>query len=184
KWLSSTMIILYSDLVDACRENPKALDMILGHELGHISAGHLKATWFLLPGLAFPFLGKAYSRAREFTCDRYGRDLCGDDEAAIQGLALLAVGRSLASQVNIKEYTDQSHSLKSLSMTLGRWMSTHPPLCDRILALKPELGQISYAGSNLKAISILFLMICVPMGGIILIKETNLKAPTVQSRVR
>jgi Zn-dependent protease with chaperone function len=64
------MIILYADLVDACRDKPKVLEMVISHGLGHIVEGHLKATWFLMPGLAFPFLGKAYSRAREFTWGR------------------------------------------------------------------------------------------------------------------
>lgn len=168
RWLSSTMIILYADLLEACRNKPKVLEMVLGHELGHIAEGHLKATWFLMPGLCFPFLGKAYSRAREFTCDRYARELSSDREATIQGLALLAVGSAYSSDMNIKAFTEQSRSLQSIPMTLGRWMSNHPPLCDRVLALMPELGRPSYLGSNVKAILLVLLFLSLPIGGIIL----------------
>lgn len=173
RWLSSSMIILYADLVEACRHQPKVLDMVLGHELGHIAEGHLKATWFLMPGLAFPFLGKAYSRAREFTCDRYARELTQDRDATIHGLTLLAAGRHLGSEVNIKAYADQSRLLQSIPMTLGRWMSTHPPLCDRILAQMPEWGKLSYLASNLKAAALLLAFVSLPIGAILVAKVIN-----------
>lgn len=168
RWLSSTMIILYSDLVEACRNKPKVLEMILGHELGHIAEGHLKAAWFLMPGLSFPFLGKAYSRACEFTCDRYARELSQDRDATIQGLTLLAVGSAFGSDVNIKAYTEQRRSLESIPMTLGRWMTTHPPLCDRVLALMPELGNISYARANVKTAALLLFLMSLPLGAVLL----------------
>src|SRR6185369_3347343 len=40
KFLRSRFIVLYSDLLEACGENASARDMIIGHELGHIRAGH------------------------------------------------------------------------------------------------------------------------------------------------
>src|SRR5262245_33177180 len=72
KFLRSNFIVLYSDLLEACGDNDDARDFIIAHELGHLHAGHLRGHWLLLPGLAVPFLGTAYSRAREYTCDRYG----------------------------------------------------------------------------------------------------------------
>ena len=92
KLFGSNLIVLYSDLVEACDENEAALDMIVAHELGHIKAGHLRFMWFLLPGMMVPFLGTAYSRAREFTCDRYGFSGAGGGDGALRGLAILSAG--------------------------------------------------------------------------------------------
>jgi len=72
KFFSSNFVVLFSDLIEACGDNAEARDMIIAHELGHLKAGHLKGLWFLLPGMFIPFLGSAYFRAREYTCDRYG----------------------------------------------------------------------------------------------------------------
>jgi Zn-dependent protease with chaperone function len=85
RFLRSHMIVLFSDLLDACGDNDSARDMIIGHELGHIRAGHLRWQWFLAPGLFLPFLGSAYSQAREYTCDRYGMALSRDRMRALPG---------------------------------------------------------------------------------------------------
>lgn len=139
KFLRSRFIVLYSDLVDACGANTKARDMVIGHELGHLKAGHLDWAWFLLPGFMVPFLGAAYSRAREYTCDRYGVALCGDRQAALTGLAILAAGGSHGPKVNLGAMARQRDALNTGFMTLGTWLASHPPLCDRIAALEPAL---------------------------------------------
>ncbi len=72
KFFKSEMIILYSDLLEACGSNTQARDMIIAHELAHLKEGHLRWHGFLIPGYMVPFLGTALSRAREYTCDRYG----------------------------------------------------------------------------------------------------------------
>ena len=71
KLLSRRYVIILSDLVDHC-EDPRQLDFVVGHELGHHAAGHLSWNLFLLPYRIVPWLGAAYSRAREYTCDRCG----------------------------------------------------------------------------------------------------------------
>ena len=68
----SDLMVLFSDLLEACGDDEGAPDMIIGHELGHIRGGHLKFAWLLAPGRFVPFLGGAWSRARELTCDRFG----------------------------------------------------------------------------------------------------------------
>ena len=51
KLLSRRFVIIYSDLLDSCDvgEPGKAteLDFIIGHEIGHLAAGHLAWQWFL-----------------------------------------------------------------------------------------------------------------------------------------
>jgi Zn-dependent protease with chaperone function len=140
KFLRSRMIVLFSDLLDACGDNTTARDMVIGHELGHIKAGHLQWSWFLFPGMLVPFLGTTYSRAREYTCDRYGAALCGDPKGALLGLAILAAGGAHGPRVNLAAFTRQREQLDTGFMTLAKWLGTHPPLCDRVAALEPSLA--------------------------------------------
>ena len=140
KFLRSRMIVLFSDLLEACGANTTARDMVIGHELGHIKAGHLQWSWLLFPGMLVPFLGTTYSRAREYTCDRYGAALCGDPKGALLGLAILAAGGAHGPRVNLAAFTRQREQLDTGFMTLAKWLGTHPPLCDRVAALEPSLA--------------------------------------------
>jgi Zn-dependent protease with chaperone function len=157
KFLRSHMLVLFSDLLEACGDNTAARDMIVGHELGHLKAGHLRWRWFLLPGFFVPFLGMAYSRAREYTCDRYGAALCGDRDAALVGLGILAAGGSHGHRVNIAALARQREHLDTGWMTIGTWLGTHPPLAHRIVALQPALsaGAPPLVKGPLRAIGIL-----------------------------
>ena len=153
KLFGSNFIILYSDLLEACGEDDKARDMIIGHEIGHIREGHLSILWFILPGLLFPFIGTAYSRAREFTCDRYGAALCENKSSALKGLAILAAGPQYGPKINLQSFVLQQHDLNNGLMTIGKWLSTHPPLSERIHALEPNIipGKISNFKGNMRA---------------------------------
>jgi Zn-dependent protease with chaperone function len=151
KFLRSRMVILYADLLEACGDDDGARDMIIGHELGHIKEGHLDWFWFLLPGYFVPFLGSAYSRAREYTCDKYGFALAGSHDSALHGLAILAAGGKLAPRVNLRALAHQREDMNTGFMTLGKWMATHPPICERILALDPAMAEdlpLSNRGRN------------------------------------
>ena len=124
RFFRARMVILYSDLLDACADDPAARDMIVAHELGHLHAGHLNFSWFLFPGRLMPFLGHAYSRACEFTCDRYGMALCGgegggDRDGALRGLAILAAGAKFGPQVNLRAFVEQKQDLDSGWMSIG-----------------------------------------------------------------
>lgn len=142
KFLKSNLIVLYSDLIEACGDNHAARDMIVAHELGHLKQGHLKWHWFLLPGLLMPFLGTTLSRAREYTCDRYGLAGAGDMEGALRGLAILSAGAERGSKVNLQELARQAENLNTGWMTIGQWLSTHPPLAKRMIALNQGLRPI------------------------------------------
>ena len=141
RFLRRHIIVLFSDLLEACGDDHGARDMIIGHELGHVHAGHLRWHWFLLPSNFVPFLGPALSRAREYTCDRYGRASAGSDESAQLGLAILAAGGRYGRLVNRQALVRQRTDLATGWMTIGRWLSSHPPLAHRLLALDPELGE-------------------------------------------
>ncbi len=139
KFMRSDMIVIYSDLLEACGDNQAARDMIIAHELGHLRCGHLRWLWLLAPGLLVPFLGQAYSRAREYTCDRWGLAGCGELKGALHGLTVLAAGGKEAPRVNLEALAEQRNNLNTGWMTLGKWLMGHPPLCERILALAPSL---------------------------------------------
>lgn len=141
KFFGGRIMVLYSELLDACGEDDSARDMVIGHELGHLALRHLD--WFLLmaPGRFVPFLGSAYSRACEYSCDRWGATLCGDNEGAMRGLAILAAGARHARRVDLQAYVAQRSDLDTGWMTVGAWLSGYPPLSARIEALRPELGR-------------------------------------------
>ncbi|WP_336740302.1 M48 family metallopeptidase [Aureimonas altamirensis] len=162
-------IVLYTDLLDACGTDTVARDMIIGHEIGHLRSGHLN--WFILtaPGRFMPFLGTAYSRACEYTCDRWGAALCGDETAARRGLLVLAGGRALAPNINVEAYIRQQSDLDTGWMTIARWLSNYPPLSARVDALTAPLGTIHRSARGpLRAVGIMLtiiaLAIAVPYG--------------------
>ena len=164
KFFSSNFIVLFSDLLEACGDNTEARDMIIAHELGHLKAGHLRGLWFLLPGMFIPFLGSAYSRAREYTSDRYGFAISQDRNAALVGMGILAAGGSYGPKVDLGSLANQRNDLNTPWMTLGRWLSSHPPLADRIVAVEPSLitNQAPRFGGALGAIALIMFLFVGP----------------------
>ncbi|MBL7685351.1 MAG: M48 family metallopeptidase, partial [Deltaproteobacteria bacterium] len=164
KLFKSDIIILFSDLIDACGENHAARDMIIAHELGHLKAGHLKWHWFFLPGYLIPFLGTALSRLREYTCDRYGLAGAGDLNGALRGLAILAAGGKKGLEINLEALAHQVKNLNTGWMTLAEWFSTHPPLSKRVIALNQALApQENYTAQGVgRAIGIIATVYILP----------------------
>jgi Zn-dependent protease with chaperone function len=140
KLFRGRMIVLFAELLDACGDDEGARDMVIGHELAHLRLGHLD--WFMLsaPGRFVPFLGHAYSRACEFSCDRWGAELCGDRAGATRGLAILAAGGARGAKVNLRAFVAQRQALDTGWMAIGCWLSGYPPLSARIEALQPQFG--------------------------------------------
>jgi Zn-dependent protease with chaperone function len=139
RFLRSHIVVLLSDLLEACGDNAAARDMVIGHELGHIRAGHLYGRWLLAPASFVPFLGSALARAREYTCDRYGFAAAGDRDGALVGLSILAAGPKYGPLVNRETWVRQREDLRGLWMLVGEWLGSHPPLSKRVVALAPEL---------------------------------------------
>jgi Zn-dependent protease with chaperone function len=140
RFLRAHAVVLLTDLLEACGENAAARDMIIGHELGHIRAGHLRLRWLLFPAAFMPFLGSALSRAREYTCDRYGLAAAGDRDGALLGLTVLAAGARYGQRVNHVAFARQRAEMRGGWMMVGEWLASHPPLSKRVVALAPELG--------------------------------------------
>ena len=134
KLLSRRFVIIYAELAQQC-EDPRQLDFVVGHELGHLAAGHLTWMFFLLPFRLVPWLGPAYSRACEYTCDRAGFVVAGDLEPSLRGLCVLAAGR-LAGRADLQAFSDQRNASGGFWMSIFELVSTHPYLCKRAGALQ------------------------------------------------
>lgn len=135
KLLSRRVVIIYSQLADNC-EDPRQLDFVIGHEMAHLAAGHLRWQAFLFPFMALPWLGPAYSRAREYTCDRAGLEVSGSLEAAMRGLGVLAAGGRYAQRIDLQSFMDQRAESGSFWMSVVELSSSHPFLCKRAAALQ------------------------------------------------
>lgn len=134
KLFSRQYVILLSDLGDQCQD-PRQLDFVLAHELGHFAAGHLAWNAFLLPYRLVPWLGAAYSRACEYTCDRCGLAGAGDLEQAQRGVVVLAAGGKVAAQVDLAAFAAQREQTGGFWSTVLELTSSHPFLCKRVAAL-------------------------------------------------
>jgi Zn-dependent protease with chaperone function len=134
RFLGRDFVIVHSDVLElALAQGEAAVGFIMGHELAHVWRGHLKHRWLTTPGRIFPYLGAAYSRACEYTCDRLGA-YCQPD-GAISGLLALAAGKQLHAHVDVKEYAAQAVSEQGFWVRRAELMSSHPLLPKRVAAL-------------------------------------------------
>lgn len=142
-------IVLYADVLElAYKQGIEAVSFIIGHELGHIKRGHVSfmrkvLTW---PARLIPFLGNAYSRACEYTCDSIGYSLC--PTGAMKGLLVLAAGKRLYQQVNVNELLVHTKDAAGFDFWLVQLFSTHPALIKRVAAIdklcKDDMTQVDH----------------------------------------
>jgi Zn-dependent protease with chaperone function len=124
---------LTSALIDA--DTDSQMRFVIGHELGHHAAGHLDWRRNLLrfPGFIVPFLGAAYLRSREFTCDRVGAYLAQDLDAARSGLQVLACGSiRLNSVMNPEAFEAQEAMVPPIAGFILHIFSFYPRLSRRV----------------------------------------------------
>ena len=134
RFLGRNFVVVYSDVLElAIADGDGAVGFIVAHELGHLWRGHLNHRWFTFPGRCIPFLGSAYSRACEYTCDRVGT-YCQPD-GAVRGLIVLAAGKHLHPQVDIGEFARQAETDRGFWVRWAEAIASHPRLCKRVAAL-------------------------------------------------
>jgi len=134
KFLGRKFVIVHSDVLAlALQQGGSAVGFIVAHELGHHWRGHLQWRWLTVPGRLLPYLGSAYSRACEYTCDRVGA-YCQAD-GAIDGLLALAAGGWLHQHVDAAEFAAQGESDRGFWIRRAELISTHPRLPKRVAAL-------------------------------------------------
>lgn len=134
RFLGRNFVVLYSDVLAlATQKGEKAVSFVLGHELGHVKRKHMTRRVLLYPSMIVPFLGSAYSRACEYTCDNIGNALQPD--GSVDGLLVLAAGRELYTQVNRTEYANQRKTERGFFVVLAELLASHPNLTKRVAAL-------------------------------------------------
>ncbi|MCX4097410.1 M48 family metallopeptidase [Nocardia sp. alder85J] len=131
-------VCVYSDLfeVGGAARDPDALAFIIGHEVGHIAAGHV-SYWRQLGMFVGPFLpvlGTALIRSQEYTADNHG--FCNRHLGAPGAMRVLAAGKYLNSLVNFDEMADRAPREKGFFIWVVNAMSSHPVLTWRMWALR------------------------------------------------
>lgn len=132
-FLGRKFIVLYSEIVELEKEgHEEELNFIIAHELAHLKRNHVTKQLLIIPALWIPFLGNAYSRACEYTCDQMAAAYINNSRSAINALAVLAVGKRLFLDVDIVEYIQTAKTESGFFIWLSEILSTHPPLPKRI----------------------------------------------------
>ncbi|MEL7449055.1 MAG: M48 family metalloprotease [Pseudomonadota bacterium] len=134
KFLGRNFIVLFTDVVDALDEQSDAIDFYIGHELGHIHRKHLKWGVFLFPALALPYLGAAYRRAEEYTCDRYGAACCNREKDVQIALAAISAGDTRWKTFSLDGYLSQVEATRGFWMSFHELTSDYPWLTKRMAA--------------------------------------------------
>ncbi|TRZ37248.1 hypothetical protein CEQ21_17470 [Niallia circulans] len=137
KFVRRNMVVLYSsifEMVDKGAE--KEVMFILAHEFTHLKRKHVHFGFFLLPALYIPFLGNAYMRACEYTCDRTAAYYVQSFDAAKNALTMLGIGTTLYKKVNKEAYMEQLEKESGFFVWFNEKLSTHPHLPKRIYAIE------------------------------------------------
>ncbi|MFW0784599.1 M48 family metallopeptidase [Gordonia sp. CPCC 206044] len=131
-------VVVYSDLfeVGGRARDPQALEFIIGHEVGHIAAGHT-SYWRQLGtavGMNIPFLGSALSRAQEYTADNYGYYTCSSGAPGVIGV--LSSGKYMLSAVDFDQFADRATHERGFFTWMVNALASHPVLTWRAAALR------------------------------------------------
>ena len=131
QFIGRNFVAINSDVLELAYQNGEpAVGFILAHELAHLKRKHVSRRFWILPAMLFPFLGKAYSRACEYTCDSFAAHHRPD--GASSGLLVLAAGKRLYAKVDIGEFKSQLKQTRGFWAWYSELLSTHPFLCNRL----------------------------------------------------
>lgn len=137
RFAKKNVLMLHSELVETSLSGDyDVLKFVIGHELAHIKRNHLKIETWLAPSLLIPFLYNAYSRGCEYTCDHIGYQI--SPKGAVEGLLILANGKSLYSKVNLDDYLEDAKNESDFWLRFSEIFLSHPHICNRLLRLKSK----------------------------------------------
>jgi len=127
------IIVINTGLIDAT--DTEELTFIIGHELSHVKYGG--SVPVKVPGFTIPVPMLFSSQRREYTCDRGGLIACRDLNKSILVLAKLALGKNLASKINIEQlYNNKKEVEDDRISRLSEALASHPPIRDRVFRLR------------------------------------------------
>ena len=136
RFFGKNMVVVYSEIFDLSEEGKEdQLLFVLAHEFAHLKRRHVLVNMLLMPAMYMPFLGEAYLRGCEFTCDRYAAYYTGNLESSKEALTMLAIGKKLAPKVNQAAFIEQIREESGFFSWLSERLSSHPDLPKRLNAL-------------------------------------------------
>lgn len=136
RFFRRNVVVLYSGIFELIeRDAEKEVLFVLAHEFAHLRRKHVTISFLLLPAMWIPFLGDAFLRACEYTCDRYAAYYVNSLEASKNALTMLAIGKELYSKVNQEAYMEQIEKESGFFVWLNEKLSTHPHLPKRLYEL-------------------------------------------------
>ncbi|MFD0774357.1 M48 family metallopeptidase [Streptomonospora algeriensis] len=124
---SRRFVAVHSDLfeVGGRLADPDALRFVIGHEIGHIAAGHV--SYWRQFGISvadiIPGIGATLSRAQEYTADNHAFDFCPEGK---EGLRVLAAGKYLYREVDFGAIAARAHTDQGLFVMLVNLLASHP----------------------------------------------------------
>ena len=137
-------VCIYSEILElAYEQGEDAVAFVLAHELTHVARKHVWWKTVIAPAEFVPFLGAAYSRACEYTCDAYGAYL--RPAGAEKGILVLAAGKRLYREMDPEAFLAQAYEPEGLFMWLAEHVSTHPNLPKRLAYVRYLLAHRSTA---------------------------------------
>lgn len=175
------MVVVYSEIFDLIEENREdEVLFVLAHEFAHLKRRHVLVHLLLLPAMFVPFLGEAYLRACEYTCDRYAAYYVGNVDTAKEALSMLAIGKKLSGKMNKEAYVQQLNEETGFFAWLSEKLSTHPDLPKRINALDnwvyPELYPLvreKKIGIMIGTIASIIIVVSLTGAAVLLVKGTQ-----------
>lgn len=131
-------IAVNSDLfeIGGRARQPEALAFIIGHEVGHIAAGHT-SYWRQFGTILMqfiPLIGPALSRSQEYTADNHG--YAYSFTGAAPTMATLSAGKYLNALVGYDEMADRAVTERGFFVWLTNAQSSHPVNTWRMWALR------------------------------------------------
>ncbi|MEU2974069.1 M48 family metallopeptidase [Nocardiopsis alba] len=129
-------VAINSDLfeVGGRLSDPDALRFVIGHEVGHIAAGHTSFWRQFAVSVAnvIPGVGSTLGRAQEYTADNHAYEYCPE---GVQGMRILAAGKYLYRDVDFDDIADRARTDTGFFVTLVNLLSSHPINTFRFAAL-------------------------------------------------
>lgn len=131
-------LVLSSHWIEHFKDDELAF--VIGRELGHIAAGHVRYLTLLSsngnenPLVAFVF--GAWLRCCDYTCDKVGMLVCGSLDAATRAIAISSF-HEFGRKVDMSQFAEQGREIAKDSMLRwGEWLAAEPYATNRISALR------------------------------------------------